>query len=679
MKNEATKQCDKCGKSLAAHEPFCPHCGKPQPIAVEDASAQDDLETSPEEADEDEIAAIPASPDQPPAARRRRWALGRAIIGCLLVFICVVLVYLAIGGVAAYQGLQERLALNRQQATVHFERGLAHTEDAEYELAIAEFEHTLRLDPAHREAREALREAKTTALAQPTPTSATLNEATIAILAEAEGLMQEQKWEEAIQRLSQLRDLAPDFQEEKVSNLVYTAYLNLGKQSVDEGQVDDGLYAFDQALAERPADPEASRQLDLASLYVSAQATWGADWPSTIDFLEQLYTLIPDYLDVSVLLYQAYEAYGDDLSDEQGWCLAELQYEQAALLEPDPVIQGKWDEAARLCRTPTPSPTPITRLTATPARPIAGTATATATTGNTQTTGSASGSILFSRFNDNEARWEILAVTPGDRTPAVILNYATQPATSPNGQLLAYHAELDEAEGLHVLNMATGEDVRITTFREDVTPDWSPDNLRFVFPSQRSGDRRWQIYVGWADAKGDPVALVDGRTPAWSQDGTLIAYQGTDAEGNNPGLYLISADGGPVTRLTENESDRAPAWSPNCTTGLPVITNEGMSATPSGGSSGAGCSLAFMSSRSGDWEIYTIDVSSGRLRRLTTSGGNDGLPTWSPDGNQIAFVSDRDGNWGIYVMPAAGGNAVKVADWGEEHAEWLVERITWMR
>jgi Tol biopolymer transport system component len=86
-----------------------------------------------------------------------------------------------------------------------------------------------------------------------------------------------------------------------------------------------------------------------------------------------------------------------------------------------------------------------------------------------------------------------------------------------------------------------------------------------------------------------------------------------------------------------------------------------------------------MSSRSGDWEIYAIDVSSGRLRRLTTSGGNDGLPTWSPDGDQIAFVSDRDGNWGIYVMPAAGGNAVKVADWGEEHAEWLVERITWMR
>ena len=86
-----------------------------------------------------------------------------------------------------------------------------------------------------------------------------------------------------------------------------------------------------------------------------------------------------------------------------------------------------------------------------------------------------------------------------------------------------------------------------------------------------------------------------------------------------------------------------------------------------------------MSSRSGDWEIYVTDVVSGTAKRLTTSAGNDGLPIWSPDGNQIAFVSDRDGSWGVYVMSANGGEAVKVADWGEEHADWLIERIAWVR
>jgi Tol biopolymer transport system component len=86
-----------------------------------------------------------------------------------------------------------------------------------------------------------------------------------------------------------------------------------------------------------------------------------------------------------------------------------------------------------------------------------------------------------------------------------------------------------------------------------------------------------------------------------------------------------------------------------------------------------------MSSRSGNWEIYGIRVPSGTPTRLTNAPGNDGLPAWSPDGRHIAFVSDRDGSWGVYIMPATGGTAVKVADWSEEHTDWLIERIDWVR
>jgi TolB protein len=85
-----------------------------------------------------------------------------------------------------------------------------------------------------------------------------------------------------------------------------------------------------------------------------------------------------------------------------------------------------------------------------------------------------------------------------------------------------------------------------------------------------------------------------------------------------------------------------------------TVTGEGISATPASASSGESCQISFMSSRAGDWEIYVIDVLSGSLKRLTRSTGNDGLPTWSPDGEYIAFVSDRDGSWGVYIMPALG-------------------------
>ena len=37
-----------------------------------------------------------------------------------------------------------------------------------------------------------------------------------------------------------------------------------------------------------------------------------------------------------------------------------------------------------------------------------------------------------------------------------------------------------------------------------------------------------------------------------------------------------------------------------------------------------------------------IKADGSHLRRLTTSQGTDGFPSWSPDGTQIAFSSTRD-------------------------------------
>ena len=587
-----------------------------------------------------------------------RWSVRRALGGCLVAFVCVVLFYLAIGGVAVYNGLQERAALNRQEAVAHYERGVEHMQNEEYDLAIAEFEHALRLDPAQREARDALRDAKTTAVAQPTPTSATLNEALVSILAEAEALVTDQKWAEAVARLTQLRDLDANFESDRVSDLLYQASINLGRQQVAEGQAGEGVLGFQQALIEKPDDAEASKELELASLYASAKAAWGTQWPDAINYLEELYALDPNYLDVAALVYQSYESYGDDLSAEDAWCLAEKQYNAAALLQPGDAIKAKRVEAENLCEQAAANPTrePVAGLV-TPA-PSAG---ITATTVISETAGDALGRLLFSRLDVKQQRWQVVSVGTGGGPAEVVIPDALQPAISPNGKLLAYVPAASESEGIHVYDLTTGDDVRVTTFGEDVLPSWAPDNIRLVFPSVRSGDRRWQIYIDWVTTDdGDSVPLLEGRTPAWSPDGSLIAFQGTDEEGNNPGIYLVSADGGPVTRVTDGESDRYPAWSPGCHTG-------------------SDCTLAFMSSRSGNWQIYVVDESGGTPRQLTSMEGNNGLPTWSPDGEYIAFVSDRSGTWGVYIAPAAGGPATRVADWGQDHPDWLMERITWMR
>ena len=140
-----------------------------------------------------------------------------------------------------------------------------------------------------------------------------------------------------------------------------------------------------------------------------------------------------------------------------------------------------------------------------------------------------------------------------------------------------------------------------------------------------------------------------GSTVVRSTDGGLsweaweprIAFT-SDRDGNRE-IYTVTADGGSVQRLTHDPGrDENAAWSPAWTR------------------------LAFQSDRGGNWDIYSLRAActaSGTdtraecdLRQLTSSPGDDLLPAWSPDGRSIAFVSTRDGNPEIYVMDSDGGN-----------------------
>jgi serine/threonine-protein kinase len=192
--------------------------------------------------------------------------------------------------------------------------------------------------------------------------------------------------------------------------------------------------------------------------------------------------------------------------------------------------------------------------------------------------------------------------------------------------------------------------------RHHILPRWGGDNDRFLFVAREPGTNRWQVQLGFVDGKSDPLIIRDGRTPDWSPNNSLIAYQGADAEGNNPGIYIVPFGGGEATRLTNHESDRVPAFSPD------------------------GSQLAYMSTRNGNWDIYTVSTAGSVPRQITTASGNDGLPAWSPDGSQIAYVSDADGSWAIYVVNAAGGTPTKITEWdGSKHSDWLLAQIWWGR
>jgi eukaryotic-like serine/threonine-protein kinase len=108
----------------------------------------------------------------------------------------------------------------------------------------------------------------------------------------------------------------------------------------------------------------------------------------------------------------------------------------------------------------------------------------------------------------------------------------------------------------------------------------------------------------------------------------------------------------------------------------PLTTDPGYEGEPS--FSADGQRLAYVSDRTGDFEIFLKQISGGPDINLTNNKADDVQPAFSPDGKQIAFVSTRSSSSNllypgvdysllggdIWVMPALGGSPRRIAESG---------------
>jgi len=85
-----------------------------------------------------------------------------------------------------------------------------------------------------------------------------------------------------------------------------------------------------------------------------------------------------------------------------------------------------------------------------------------------------------------------------------------------------------------------------------------------------------------------------------------------------------------------------------------------------------GSRIAFSSTRDGHAQIYVANRDGSNVRRLTNGTSLDTTPTWSPRGNEIAFTSDRSGTPQIYMISADGLGGVQRLT-----AEAYADKPTW--
>jgi dipeptidyl aminopeptidase/acylaminoacyl peptidase len=192
----------------------------------------------------------------------------------------------------------------------------------------------------------------------------------------------------------------------------------------------------------------------------------------------------------------------------------------------------------------------------------------------------------------------------------------TDPAWSPDGKWIALtnNGRGDKVPMIDIMKPDGSGLRRISVDLQESNPTWSPD-------------MNWLAYVMFANdlnifylrdvtsdfAKTQPFDMktfID-RTgqvadPAWSPDGTQVAY--TRMDGANRTIYtmLASAHADKITKLTVSGHDMEPAWSPDSQW------------------------VAFTSERDGNTEVYIMNAQGQMQSNLSNSPGSDMQAAWRP-------------------------------------------------
>lgn len=241
------------------------------------------------------------------------------------------------------------------------------------------------------------------------------------------------------------------------------------------------------------------------------------------------------------------------------------------------------------------------------------------------------------------------------------------PAVSPDGSRIAftvrrtdidddrYHGSvwLAAADGSSPPRQLTG------TAHGDTAPVWSPDGARLAVVTGRDGGGS-ALRVLPIDGPGEPVVLCERpeaiSEPAWSPDGARIAFvsrersarwdEGDDDRSRGPrridrlfsrldgegwivdrpaAVFVVDAGGAGAPRPVAGGpfEHASPAWSPD------------------------GRTLAVAAAREPDWDLRSlpsiqlvdVDDPGAEPRRLTVSGAEHALPSFSPDGTRVATLS----------------------------------------
>lgn len=256
--------------------------------------------------------------------------------------------------------------------------------------------------------------------------------------------------------------------------------------------------------------------------------------------------------------------------------------------------------------------------------------------------------IVFSSNREGVNNQEIYVMnTDGSDQKRLTFNtvFDGEASFSADGGKIVFTSTRDGNAEIYVMNADGSKQKRLTnSLGSDAHPSLSPDGTKITFISDREGGL--EIFTMNSDGT-NAVRLTSAPfskfNPSFSPDGTHILYSAID--GNDSEIWLMNADGSNPVNLTNNSADDRTARF-----------------------NAAGTRIVYQSDvddpMNHDFDIMIMNADGSNPVNLTKNTVPDSDPSFSPDGGTVVFISTRSGDAEIWAMTAGGTGAINLSNNG---------------
>lgn len=229
------------------------------------------------------------------------------------------------------------------------------------------------------------------------------------------------------------------------------------------------------------------------------------------------------------------------------------------------------------------------------------------------------------------------------------------PALSPRGDKIAYLSDRDDYFDIFLISAIDGEEIsKVVQGQQTVDLEelnwlnpgitWSPDAKNIAFAAKKGefdvlhiADIKEKKIVSTYDFEFDELF-----SPTWSPNGDEIAFSASKDGASD--IYIFNISTNRYRNMTKDDfSDLRPQWSPQGNR-IAFVSDRGRFIDPRDKNT-----VRMQEVNYDNHDIYTLDVESKEIQRVTQTEFLEKDPTWSPDGNSLVYSCDENGVFNLFL------------------------------